>query len=184
MLHKNEAFWTPRSNINKFKGNPGPENSCGKYWRQWIKRQCKSIGKTLKEQRQVNTQTKNWRVESHVKKYKCVVKYYGEGNGNPLQYSCLENPVDRGAWWAAVHKVAQSQTRLKRHSSSSSEILTIVYPTSNFKVTAKNKMAFLSHQIGKDVLKITTPNIIKHFHALMRTINWSGFWGWQFGKVH
>ena len=30
----------------------------------------------------------------------------GEGNGNPLQYSCLENPVDRGAWWAAVHKVA------------------------------------------------------------------------------
>ena len=39
---------------------------------------------------------------------------YGEGNGNPLQYSCLENPVDRGAWWAAVHRVAQSQTRLKR----------------------------------------------------------------------
>ena len=35
---------------------------------------------------------------------------YGEGNGNPLEYSCLENPVDRGAWWAAVHKVAQSQT--------------------------------------------------------------------------
>ena len=37
----------------------------------------------------------------------------GEGNGNPLQYSCLENPVDRGAWWAAVHEVAQSWTRLK-----------------------------------------------------------------------
>ena len=34
----------------------------------------------------------------------------GEGNGNPLQYSCLENPVDRGAWWAAVHRVAQSWT--------------------------------------------------------------------------
>ena len=34
----------------------------------------------------------------------------GEGNGNPLQYSCLENPRDRGAWWAAVHGVAQSQT--------------------------------------------------------------------------
>ena len=42
----------------------------------------------------------------------------GEGNGNPLQYSCLENPVDRGAWWAAVHRVTQSQTRLKRLSSS------------------------------------------------------------------
>ena len=38
----------------------------------------------------------------------------GEGNGNPLQYSCLENPMDRGAWWAAVCRVAQSQTRLKR----------------------------------------------------------------------
>ena len=37
----------------------------------------------------------------------------GEGNGNPLQYSCLENPVDRGAWWAAVYGVAQSQTQLK-----------------------------------------------------------------------
>ena len=38
----------------------------------------------------------------------------GEGNGNPLQYSCLENPVDRGAWWAAIHRVAQSQTQLKQ----------------------------------------------------------------------
>ena len=36
----------------------------------------------------------------------------GEGNGNPLQYSCLENPKDRGAWWATVHGVAKSQTRL------------------------------------------------------------------------
>ena len=44
----------------------------------------------------------------------------GEGNGNPLQYSCLENPRDRGAWWAAVYGVAQSWTRLKWLSSSSS----------------------------------------------------------------
>ena len=44
----------------------------------------------------------------------------GEGNGNPLQYSCLENPRDGGAWWAAVCGVAQSRTRLKRLSSSSS----------------------------------------------------------------
>ena len=43
----------------------------------------------------------------------------GEGNGNPLQYSCLENPRDGGAWWAAVYGVAQSRTRLKRLSSSS-----------------------------------------------------------------
>ena len=36
----------------------------------------------------------------------------GEGNGNPLQYSCLENPMDGGAWWTTVHGVAKSQTRL------------------------------------------------------------------------
>ena len=47
----------------------------------------------------------------------------GEGNGNPLQYSCLENPRDRGAWWAAVYGVTQSWTRLKRLSSSSSRLL-------------------------------------------------------------
>ena len=44
----------------------------------------------------------------------------GEGNGNPLQYSCLENPMEGGPWWAAVHGVAQSQRWLKRLSSSSS----------------------------------------------------------------
>ena len=37
----------------------------------------------------------------------------GGGYGNPLQYSCLENPVDRGAWWAMVHRLAKSQTVLK-----------------------------------------------------------------------
>ena len=42
----------------------------------------------------------------------------GEGNGNLLQYSCLENPRDGGAWWAAVYGAAQSRTRLKRLSSS------------------------------------------------------------------
>ena len=44
----------------------------------------------------------------------------GEGNGNPLQYSCLENPMDGGTWWAAVHGVTQSRTRLKRLSSCNS----------------------------------------------------------------
>jgi len=45
-------------------------------------------------------------------------KLFREGNGNPLQCSCLENPRDCGAWWAAVYGVAQSQTQLKRLSSS------------------------------------------------------------------
>ena len=48
------------------------------------------------------------------------VAFVGEGNGTPLQYSCLENPRDGGAWWAAVSGVAQSRTRLKWLSSSSS----------------------------------------------------------------
>ena len=47
----------------------------------------------------------------------CVSSYLicctGEGNGNPLQCSCLENPRDRGAWWAAIYGVTQSLTRLK-----------------------------------------------------------------------
>ena len=46
-------------------------------------------------------------------------RYYGKGNGTPLQSSCLENPRNRGAWWAAVHGVTQSRTRLKWLSSSS-----------------------------------------------------------------
>ena len=49
----------------------------------------------------------------------------GEGNGNPLQCTCLENPRDGGAWWAAVYGVAQSQTRLKQLSSSSSSLFHI-----------------------------------------------------------
>ena len=48
--------------------------------------------------------------------------YIGEGNGNPLQGSCLENPRDGGAWWAAVNGVAQSRTQLTRLSSSSSTL--------------------------------------------------------------
>ena len=43
---------------------------------------------------------------------------YGEGNGTPLQYSCLENPMDGGAWWVAVHGVAESRTQLSDFSSS------------------------------------------------------------------
>ena len=47
------------------------------------------------------------------------LSHNGEGNGNPLQWSCLENPRDGRAWWAAVYGVTQSRTRLKRLSSSS-----------------------------------------------------------------
>ena len=78
-----------------------------------------------------------------------VVEAHGEGNGNPLQCSCLENPRDGGAWWAAVYGVVQSGTRLKRlssstssssksstsnrHSSSCGWILTLTYSTKIYK---------------------------------------------------
>ena len=42
-------------------------------------------------------------------------RFPAEGNGNPLQYSCLGNPMDRGAWWATVHRVAKSRTQLSTH---------------------------------------------------------------------
>ena len=50
-----------------------------------------------------------------------LILWDGEGNGNPLQCSCLENPKDGGAWWASVYGVAQSRTRLKQLSSSSKD---------------------------------------------------------------
>ena len=64
-----------------------------------------------------------WTAEGLSRTYICThsvsfCTIYGEGNGNPLQCSCLENPRDGGAWWAAVYGVAQSRTRLKRLSSS------------------------------------------------------------------
>ena len=50
----------------------------------------------------------------------CLLRQIGEGNGYPFQYSCLENPRDRVAWWVAIYGITQSQTQLKRLSSSSS----------------------------------------------------------------
>ena len=57
--------------------------------------------------------------------FHCSLSCIGEGNGNPLQCSCLENPRDGGAWWAAIYGVAQSQTWLKWLSSSSTHICSL-----------------------------------------------------------
>ena len=61
----------------------------------------------------------------------CII-LFGEENGSPLQYSCLENPRDGGAWWAAIYGVAQSRTRLKQLSSSSNSIILFGFPSSSF----------------------------------------------------
>ena len=52
------------------------------------------------------------KIFKHIQIIDCSKDSLGEGNGSPLQYSCLENPMDRGTWWAAVHGVAKSWTRL------------------------------------------------------------------------
>ena len=66
----------------------------------------------------------------------------GEGNGDPLQCSCLENPRDGGAWWAAVSGVAQSQTRLKRLSSSSSSSRGLEYTIPKLSLWLKTYLFF------------------------------------------
>ena len=66
----------------------------------------------------------------------------GEGNGDPLQYSRLENPRDGGAWWAAVYGVAQSRTQLMRLSSSSSTLPSDALVTlwQNFKIVLTSEI--------------------------------------------
>ena len=68
----------------------------------------------------------------------------GEGNGNPLQCSCLENPRDGGAWWAAIYGVAQSWTWLKQFSSSSRE-LSHVHRLLNLELLGKEILFCLSY---------------------------------------
>ena len=98
----------------------------------------------------------------------------GEGNGNPLQYSCLENPRGRGAWWAAVCGVAQSWTWLKQLSSSSSkgELITITDWIHNllFKI--------------RWILKVIRPDINhfflfkkKNYIEQTRILTWRGVYG-------
>ena len=67
----------------------------------------------------VHEVAQSWTRLKRLSMHACI----GEGNGNPLQCSCLENPRDRGAWWAAVYGVTQSRTRLKQLSSSNKEVM-------------------------------------------------------------
>ena len=71
----------------------------------------------------------------------------GQGNGNPLQCSCLENPRDGGAWWAAVYGVAQSWTRLKWLSSSSSSSLFTLHQRNRISIKKKSKQTCLAFTI-------------------------------------
>ena len=83
----------------------------------------------------------------------------GEGNGNPLQCSCLENPRDGGAWWATVCGVAQSRIRLKRLSSSSSAL----------RSTAVNK-ANGCNEIPVELFKTLKDDAMKVLHSICQQI--------------
>ena len=61
----------------------------------------------------------------------------GGGHGNPLQHSCLENPMDRGAWQATVHRVTESQTRLKRLSTQNAHL---IYMKNSYKFIYKRRV--------------------------------------------
>ena len=79
----------------------------------------------------------------------------GEGNGNPLQCSCQENPRDRGAWWAAIYGVTQSQTRLKQLSSSSSRpYFSVQNNSKSLFIALLGKKLFKIHILGKKKLNI------------------------------
>ena len=84
----------------------------------------------------------------------------GEGNGNPLQCSCLENPRDGGAWWAAVYGVAQSQTRLKWLSSSSRYILLLTiemlwFIINTYLVIWMSKYVFLIYILFQPIVPVS-----------------------------
>ena len=75
----------------------------------------------------------------------------GEGNGNPFHYSCLENPLDRGAWWATVHGVTKSWTRLSTQAHTHTHTHTYIYAHTNIYVClaqVKFPVSFLDQLIN------------------------------------
>ena len=95
----------------------------------------------------------------------------GEGNGNPLQCSCLENPRDGGAWWAAVYGVAQSRTRLKRLSSSSSN--------THFKKKKKNLVI-----LSKSGLWLVWNDLVLSKSLLTSSDHWIILWDSLFNNAY
>ena len=96
----------------------------------------------------------------------------GEGNGNLLQYSCLENPRDRGAWWASVYGVVQSRTRLMRLSSSSNLLysMSLLFQIRNEKsINSQKILSFLIIKkvlFIKGILKLTYFNCLIYFSSM------------------
>ena len=88
---------------------------------------CMTSNLVKPQERGISLLGKNVSVSWMEKFKRTQYTFYGEGSGTPLQCSCLENPRDRGAWWAVIYGVAQSQTRLKWVSSSSTHSKRNIY---------------------------------------------------------
>ena len=108
---------------------------------------------------------------------------FGEGNGNPLQCSCLENPRDGGAWWAVISGVTQSRTRLKRLSSSSSsssditdeKLYSLAHPYSFYLATdfISPSCLLLQHLVDTSVNNANSATVIMssrimHVHSVLK----------------
>ena len=107
------------------------------------------------------------------------LSWFGDGNSNPLQCSCLENPRDDGAWWAAISGVVQSQTRLKYLAAAAGTIakVSLFFP---LKITWKNYL-----QVSSDVrtqfplLLFVFFNIIENFKKYI-IFMYRSLWDWKF----
>ena len=86
----------------------------------------------------------------------------GEGNSNPLQYSCLENPMDRGAWWTIIHGVTKSWIWLKQLSTHTYKVFTGISDICSFLSMGKLRLRFViqpwSGQVGTWAQAISLPN--------------------------
>ena len=100
-----------------------------------------------------------------------IKTYIGEGNGNPLQYSCLGNPMDRGAWWATVYGVAKSQTQLKQLSVRPI-LVCLGYHNKIIYVGGLNNTDLLSHSFGGWKSKLNMPTRLVSGETLFPTYGW------------
>ena len=119
-------------------GDPGGLQSMGSQrighdWRQWHPTPVFLPGKSHRRRSLVGCRPWGRRESDTTERlhFPFSLLCIGEGNGNPLQCSCLENPRDGGAWWATVYGVTQSRTRLKRLSSSSRSHLVLTQTGKN-----------------------------------------------------
>ena len=103
------------------------------------------------------------------------MNFFGEGNGNPLQYSCLENSMDGGAWWATVHGVTKSRTRLSDFTTRSSLAMTLFLETS----TLNLKSPWTARRSHQSILKEINPEYSLEGLMLKLKLQYFGHLTWR-----